>query len=78
MGEAFGSIGDPLRSLPETVAVSCLGGTTDLLVHVVCRDTGHLRVLTLQSFTSRPEVSRIETSRVFSFERSGLPVDRGA
>ncbi|MFB1484575.1 Lrp/AsnC family transcriptional regulator [Corallococcus sp. RDP092CA] len=78
VGEAFGSIGDHLRSLPETVAVYCLGGTTDFLVHVVCRDTEHLRVLTIQSFTSRPEVSRIETSLVFSFARSGLPVDRGA
>ena len=73
--EAFGSIGDHLRSLPETVAVYCLGGTTDFLVHVVCRDTEHLRVLTIVSFTSRPEVSRIETSLVFSFSRSGLPVD---
>ncbi|RKH33249.1 Lrp/AsnC family transcriptional regulator [Corallococcus praedator] len=74
VGEAFGNIGDHLRSLPETVAVYCLGGTTDFLVHVVCRDTEHLRVLTIRSFTSRPEVSRIETSLVFSFTRSGLPV----
>jgi DNA-binding Lrp family transcriptional regulator len=75
VGEAFGSIGEHLRSLPETVAVYCLGGTTDFLVHLVCRDTEHLRVLTIVSFTSRPEVSRIETSLVFSFSRSGLPVD---
>lgn len=75
VGEAFGSIGDHLRSLPESVAVYCLGGTIDFLVHVVCRDTEHLRVLTIESFTSRPEVSRIETSLVFSFARLGLPVD---
>ncbi|RKH12105.1 Lrp/AsnC family transcriptional regulator [Corallococcus sp. CA053C] len=74
VGEAFGSIGNHLRSLPETVAVYCLGGSTDFLVHVVCRDTEHLRVLTIQSFTSRPEVARIETSLVFSFTSSGLPV----
>ncbi|NTX04617.1 MULTISPECIES: Lrp/AsnC family transcriptional regulator [Myxococcus] len=78
VGEAFGNIGDHLRSLPETVAVYCLGGTTDFLVHVVCRDTEHLRVLTNQSFTNRPEVSRIETSLVFSFTRLGVPVDKGA
>ena len=75
VGEAFGNIGDHLRSLPETVAVYCLGGTTDFLVHVVCRDTEHLRRLTILSFTSRPEVSRIETSLVFSYTRLGLPVD---
>lgn len=44
-------------------------------VHVVCRDTEHLRALTIRSFTSRPEVARIETSLVFSFARLGLPVD---
>jgi DNA-binding Lrp family transcriptional regulator len=75
VGEAFGNIGEHLRSLPETMAVYCLGGTTDFLVHVVCRDTEHLRRLTILSFTSRPEVSRIETSLVFSYTRHGLPVD---
>nr|WP_308477875.1 Lrp/AsnC ligand binding domain-containing protein [Nannocystis poenicansa] len=75
VGEAFNSIGDHLRSLPETVAVYCLGGATDFLVHVACRDTEHLRVLTIRSFTSRPEVSRIETSLVFSFARSSLAVE---
>jgi DNA-binding Lrp family transcriptional regulator len=75
VGEAFGNIGEHLRSLPETVAVYCLGGTTDFLVHVVCRDTDHLRRLTILSFTSRPEVSRIETSLVFSYTLLGLPVD---
>ena len=75
VGDAFNSIGTHLRSLPETAAVYCLGGVTDFLVHVVCRDTEHLRVLTIESFTSRPEVSRIETSLVFSFARSGLAVE---
>ncbi|AKQ64511.1 Transcriptional regulator, AsnC family [Myxococcus hansupus] len=72
---AFGSIGDHLRSLPETVAVYCLGGSTDFLVHVVCRDTEHLRRLTILSFTNRPEVSRIETSLVFSYTKLPVPVD---
>ncbi len=74
VGKDFGSIGDHLRSLPEAVAVYCLGGTTDFLVHVMCHDTEHLRRLTIEAFTSRPEVSRIETSLVFSFARLGLPV----
>jgi hypothetical protein len=55
--------------------VYCLGGTTDFLVHVMCRDTEHLRVLTIKSFTSRPEVSRIETSLIFSFARLQLAVE---
>jgi DNA-binding Lrp family transcriptional regulator len=72
--ESFGSIGEHLRSLPESVAVYCLGGSIDFLVHVMCRDVEHLRVLTNEAFTSRPEVARIETSLVFSFARSGFPV----
>jgi DNA-binding Lrp family transcriptional regulator len=72
--KAFGNLGDHLRSLPESIAVYCLGGAVDFLVHVACRDTEHLRVLTIKSFTNRPEVSRIETQLVFSFSRSSLAV----
>lgn len=72
--EAFGKIGDHFRALPETSAVYCLGGSIDFLVHVVCRDTDHLRRLTHTGFMSRPEVARIETSLVYSCARSGLPV----
>jgi DNA-binding Lrp family transcriptional regulator len=73
--EAFGTIGPHLRSLPEALAVYCLGGSIDFLVHVACRDTEHLRQLTLRVFGNRPEVNRIETSLVFSFSRSGFPVE---
>jgi DNA-binding Lrp family transcriptional regulator len=72
VGKDFGTIGTHLRSLPEAVAVYCLGGATDFLVHVVCRDTEHLRVLTIESFTSRPEVARIETSLVFAYSALGV------
>ena len=57
------------------VDVRLNGRDLDFLVHVACRDTEHLRVLTIRSFTSRPEVSRIETSLVFSFSRSSLAVE---
>lgn len=72
--QAFGSIGDHLRGLPETVAVYCLSGAIDFLVHVACRDVEHLRVLTIRGFTNRPEVAKIETSLIFSFARSPLDV----
>lgn|GEM_PF-3121471 len=35
-------------------------------------------MLTIEFFTGRPEMSRIETSLVFSFTSSGLPVDAAA
>lgn len=70
--EAFGGLGCHLRSLPETVAVYCLGGAIDFLVHVACRDTEHLRILTVRSFLNRPEVAKIETSLIFAFSRIEL------
>ncbi|MEO8698958.1 MAG: Lrp/AsnC ligand binding domain-containing protein [Kofleriaceae bacterium] len=54
---------------------NCLGGATDFLVHVVCRDTEHLRLLTRRAFMNRTEVSRIETSLVYSFARSNVSVE---
>lgn len=75
--QAFCSLGDHLRALPETVAVYCLAGSIDFLVHVACRDSEHLRVLTLRGFINRPEVSRIETSLVFGFTRSDLAIEDG-
>ncbi len=72
--ESFDSFGDHLRNLPEARGVWQLAGSTDFLVHVVCRDTAHLHALTVDAFTRRPEVSRIETSLVFSFARTFLPI----
>lgn len=72
--ESFETFAAHLRALPEVLGVWSLGGTTDFLVHVVCRDTAHLQVVTVEGFTARPEVSRIETSLVFSHWRGQLPV----
>jgi DNA-binding Lrp family transcriptional regulator len=72
--EAFESFTAHIETLPEAVAMWQLAGTTDFLVHLVCRDTEHLRTLTMDAFTIRPEVSRIETSLVFWSRRSGLPI----
>jgi hypothetical protein len=35
------------------------------VVHVVARDMQHLKDLALDSFTSRPEITRIETSIIY-------------
>jgi DNA-binding Lrp family transcriptional regulator len=75
---AFGAIGCHLRDLPEARNVYCLGGAVDFLVHVVCRNSEHLRVLTLEAFTSRPEIERIETSLVFAYSRGQVPTELSA
>ena len=53
------------------------GDRHDLVVHVVVRDTQHLKDLALDQFTNRPGVTRIETSIIFDArQRHELPVFR--
>ena len=62
-------------SLPETMAVYHVAGHHDVLVHVGVRDAHHLRDLALDAFTSRPEVSRIETHLIFEHvPKAQMPV----
>ena len=70
------SILDHAASLPETVRVMALTGTTDFIVHVAVRDMQHLRDL-VGGLTERREVARIQSSLVFArIEGSGLtPLD---
>lgn len=51
--------------LTEVTSVFHLTGPNDFLVHLVVRDTEHLRDLTTTLVTTWPEVDRIETSVVF-------------
>lgn len=52
-------------SLPETVRVMALTGTTDFIVHVAVRDMDHLRDL-VWSLVERREVGRIQSSLVLA------------
>ena len=52
-------------SLPETVRVMALTGTTDFIVHVAVRDMEHLRDL-VWGLTERKEVARLQSSLVFA------------
>jgi DNA-binding Lrp family transcriptional regulator len=72
--EAFEAFAGHLREVPEVVDIYSLSGRTDFLVRCVCRDTAHLQQLTVDAFTSRPEVSRFETSLVFWSETRPLPI----
>lgn len=51
--------------IPEVRSAHLITGRYDLVVHVVARDTRHLKDLALDQFTSRPSVTRIETSIIF-------------
>jgi DNA-binding Lrp family transcriptional regulator len=66
---------DDMVSLPEVRFAFLVSGRYDVVVHVVVRDTQHLKDLALDHFTSRPAVTRIETSIIFDARRRhALPV----
>ena len=52
-------------SLPETVRVMALTGTTDVIIHVAVRDMDHLRDL-IWNLIERREVARIQSSLVLA------------
>ncbi|HET6588490.1 MAG TPA: Lrp/AsnC ligand binding domain-containing protein, partial [Oleiagrimonas sp.] len=63
-----------LGTLSEVLAFYHVAGADDFLVHVAVRDSDHLRDFALDAFTTRPEVNRIETNLIFSFQRNpGIP-----
>ena len=52
-------------NIAEVRSAFLVTGRYDLIVHVVVRDMQHLKDLALDQFTSRPGVTRIETSIIF-------------
>jgi len=68
---------DDIVDVPEVRSAFLVTGRHDLVVHVVVRDTQHLKDLALDKFTNRPGVTRIETSIIFDARhRHELPVFR--
>ncbi|MCW8926704.1 MAG: Lrp/AsnC family transcriptional regulator [Xanthomonadales bacterium] len=57
-------------NLPEVVQLYHVAGPIDFLVHVWARNSDHLRDLAMTAFTSRKEVSHIETELIFEHIRS--------
>ncbi len=56
--------------LPEVVQLYHVAGPIDFLIHVWARNSDHLRDLAMTAFTSRQEVSHIETELIFEHVRS--------
>ncbi len=54
---------------PEVVSLYYLSGANDYLIHVVVRDTDHLRELTMDGFSSRDDVRHLETALIFDHSR---------
>jgi DNA-binding Lrp family transcriptional regulator len=61
----------------EVIGLSHITGARDFVLHVVVRDTDHLRDLLLDRFTTREEVTRLETHILFYHHwKSSLPAYR--
>jgi len=61
--------------LPETTGLFHVTGEFDFLVRIALRDADHLRNLLMDAFTSRAEVSHLETHLIFEDVRKpGLPL----
>ncbi|MFO1086109.1 MAG: Lrp/AsnC family transcriptional regulator [Reyranellaceae bacterium] len=58
-----------VETIPEVRSAFLITGRHDLVVHVVARDTQHLKDLALDHFTNRPGVTRIETSIIYEQRR---------
>jgi DNA-binding Lrp family transcriptional regulator len=66
---------DEIVEIPEVRSAHLITGRYDLVVHVLARDTRHLKDLALDRFTNRPGVTRIETSIIYETRtRHELPL----
>lgn len=66
-----------LCARPEVSTVYNVSGRDDFLVHVVARDTHHLRDLVVDGIAVRDEVSHVETMLIFETLRTGNLPDPG-
>ncbi len=62
-------------ALDEVLAAYHVTGPQDFVLHVAVRDTEHLRDLTMDAFTTREEVSQIETALVYEHDRKPVLPD---
>ena len=67
---AFESFRASMLALDQARSVFHVAGANDFLVHVGVADSGALRELILDAFTSRPEVAHVETSLIYEHARN--------
>ena len=65
---------EELRSLPEVLQLFFLGGVEDFIIHLVARDSDHVRDFVMEHLSAHPAVSSTRTSIVFSHDRNPLHV----
>ncbi|SMF68173.1 Lrp/AsnC family transcriptional regulator [Pseudobacteriovorax antillogorgiicola] len=74
-GHIFYQLTAYFQSQPEVRAFYHLSGVNDVLIHVMVRDTHHLRDFVMDKITSRDEVARCDTSIIYDDYRSSeMPI----
>lgn len=68
----FKGFNDYLRQQKEVHALFHTSGAVDILVHVMVRDSDHLRKFVLDRISSRDEVNRCETSLIYEVKRNPI------
>jgi len=58
-----------VTEIPEVRSAFLVTGRYDVIVHVFVRNTTHLKDLAFDQFTSRPGVTRIETSIIYEHRK---------
>lgn len=71
---AWESLKTLLEAREEVVAIFHVSGADDLLVHVACRGTEHLRTVVLDAVSAHEAVQNVNTSLVFEQMGRSLPV----
>lgn len=65
---------EELLARPEVVQLFYIGGAQDLVLHVLARDSEHLRKIIAVDIASHPEVRHVETNIVFEHQTRPVPV----
>jgi len=68
--ETINAFRDDTLQLNEVISLFHMGGDYDFLVHLAVSDAENLRDLIYKAFTSRAEVTHVETALVYEHSRS--------
>ena len=63
-----------IHTLPEVRAFYHLSGSIDVLIHVMVKDTKHLREFIMEKITARDEIARCDTSLIYEESKATIPI----
>ncbi len=67
-----------MLSLPEVREVYHVAGANDFMLHIVVKDSDHLRMLVMKDISSRDDIAHVETALIFEYSRNDLlPFEMG-